>query len=370
MFNQLFEFKNIDFTSEPLFLGSGRNIARNDLNIQQGIQKITDDAMGKMWFKGDFPYSKDRKDYISFSPELRLLFLTNLKFQTTADSIAGRVVAEALAPITTNPQLETYWAIHQFFETAIHSPTYAEIIKAMPDDAKEIFDGIILDENIVGRFKDILVEFEDTVERNAIRMLVAKGVLDKSMYDEDAHKKSLVRSLYALNILESIKFKSSFITSFAFKENGLMSNSVDGIQKIQIDEIGHYGMTVNLINTMKKDPRYQFAFAEQEEYIVGMYKTALQVDKEYIKHLFASGAKLMGLNEQILTQYAEYNIHGVMRSIGLPHIVEKTFNPCIWANSYAKTGAVQSAQKEKVSGNYLLGITDTSTAEEFWSSLA
>ena len=47
--SHLFSKENIDFTHEPLFLGSGRNVARLDLNIEQHIQKQVDDALGLMW---------------------------------------------------------------------------------------------------------------------------------------------------------------------------------------------------------------------------------------------------------------------------------------------------------------------------------
>jgi len=230
--HNLFNPNNIDFTNEPLFLGSGRNVARNDLNIEQGIQKLTDNAQGLMWFKGDFPYKKDAKDFIKMTPELRNLYLKNFKFQTLLDSIAGRAVAEVFSPVTTNPQLELWWSTHQFFETSIHSPTYAEILKAMPTDIIEIFDDIIINDNILKRAKDIIDTFEDTIIHNARYNL---RHIEPEKYNENEHKKSIVMSLFALNILEAVLFKTSFVTSFAYKENGIMINATDAIQKIQLD---------------------------------------------------------------------------------------------------------------------------------------
>ena len=45
----IFTNKQIDFAKEPLFLGAGRNISRLELNIEQHIQKMTDNAIGLMW---------------------------------------------------------------------------------------------------------------------------------------------------------------------------------------------------------------------------------------------------------------------------------------------------------------------------------
>ena len=41
--------EEIDFTKEPLFLGSGRNVARLDLPISQWIKKRTEKALGLTW---------------------------------------------------------------------------------------------------------------------------------------------------------------------------------------------------------------------------------------------------------------------------------------------------------------------------------
>jgi ribonucleotide reductase beta subunit family protein with ferritin-like domain len=107
--NHLLNETHIEFSEEPLFLGSGRNIARLELNIEQHIQKATDNAVGLMWFATDFSYIEDAKDYALMEPKLRELFLKNLKFQQMADSAAARSVAECFIPCTTNPQLESWW---------------------------------------------------------------------------------------------------------------------------------------------------------------------------------------------------------------------------------------------------------------------
>ena len=116
MSNHLFNPNPINFTKEPLFLGLGRNITRLDLSSESHISKMTADAIGKLWFSGDFSVSKDGKDYINNEPKLNLLFMKNLKFQTLLDSLAARSVVEVFIPITTNPMLENWWYQHAFFE--------------------------------------------------------------------------------------------------------------------------------------------------------------------------------------------------------------------------------------------------------------
>ena len=96
--SHLFNKNDIDFSNEPLFLGTGRNITRLDLNIEQHIQKQTDNALGLMWFAQDFSYKDDAKDFSQMDSKQQILFLKNLKFQTLLDSVAARSVAEVFIP--------------------------------------------------------------------------------------------------------------------------------------------------------------------------------------------------------------------------------------------------------------------------------
>lgn len=364
MSNQLFNKTNIDFSTEPLFLGTGRNISRLDLNIEQHIQNQTKDALGLMWFATDFTYTEDAKDFESMDDKLKNLFLKNLKFQTLLDSIAGRTVAEVFIPITTNPQLESWWFQHGFMENNVHSETYAEIVKALPVNAKEIFDDIMINDHILSRAEAIVEKFEHTVIMNAKRLLKTND------YDLFEHKKSIVLSLYALNALEAVLFKSSFITSFAFKENGIMNSTGDAVKKIQLDEIGHYAMTVNLINRLKSDPEWAAAFDAVKNEARELYKTAIEADYKWIDYLFEENVILLGIGADILKQYVDYNAKIVMTSVGQEPLVDETFNPCTWDKKYKKSSNVQTAMKEKNSANYLLGKINPDSPQEFWESLS
>lgn len=360
--NHLFNPNPINFSKEPLFLGVGRNITRLDLSIEPHISKMTADAIGKLWFSGDFSVSKDGKDYINNEPKLNVLFMKNLKFQTLLDSLAARSVAEVFIPITTNPMLENWWYQHAFFECCIHSQSYADIIKGLPVDAKAVFDDIMINPAILKRAESIVACFEHTVKMNA-RMILG---ID---YDINAHKVSIVMSLFALNILEAVLFKSSFLTSFAFKENGIYSITADVISKIAQDEAGHYAMTTNLINRLRKDPEWAYIFHEQSANIDELYRKALLADYDWIDYCYTDDVRLLGVNNKVLKQYVTSNLHSVMTSVQQTPIVDKVDNPCIWASKYSRPSNIQTAQKEKTSGNYLLGVVSTDIKPEFWSAL-
>jgi len=355
--------KQIDFTKEPLFLGSGRNIIRLDLNVEQWIQKATDRALGLTWFKHDFSYTQDAKDFEQLTPELKVLYLKNLKFQQFLDSLATRTVTEVFKPVTTNPQLESWWTIHGFQED-IHHQSYAELIKALPVNSTKIFDDIMINPHILKRGKIIVNCFEDTIVHNA------KMSLQLEDYNVEDHKRSIIKSLYALNILENGLFQTSFITTFAFAENGIMESSGKSMGKIAKDEDNHAAMTVYLINRLKKNDDWKYLFKELEEEVTGMYLNAYEADKLWIEYLFEEHARLLGLSDKVLLEYSTYNIHKAMAAVGHPQFVEKiNNNPCSWAVKYTKTSNLQVALNESDGVNYLLGALNKDMTESDWKGL-
>jgi ribonucleoside-diphosphate reductase beta chain len=314
----------------------------------------------------DFSYQEDAKDYAGMQSDLAFMYLKNLKFQQMADSVAARSVAECFIPCTTNPQLETWWYQHAFFESNVHTQTYAEIVKALPINAKDVFDSIMIDQNILRRAQDVMVHFEALVIENS--KMILRETNPELGYNIESHKATIALALYALNILEAILFKSSFITTFAFKENGLMSSTGDSIKKILLDEIGHYSMTVNLINRLRADPEWIHIFASIEPRVLQMYSEAVGSDHAWVDHLFEDGVIILGISSDSLKGYVDYNAKVVMTSIGLKPLKEEVFNTCIWAKKYSKSSNVQTAQKEKNSANYLLGTLDTYVSNEDWDS--
>ena len=358
----IFDNKQINFVKEPWFLGEGRNVCRLDLNIEQHIQKMTDNAIGLMWFKQDYSYKSDAVDYSTMDSKLQVLFLKNLKFQTLWDSVASRTVSEVFLPITTNPQLEIWWTQHAFFEANVHSATYAEIIKALPVDAKEVFDDIMVNDHILERATPIVNIFDDTIMWNA------RKVLDVE-YDLFEHKKSILKSLYALNILEAMLFKTSFLTSFAFKENGLMDSTGIAITKINLDEINHYGMTVHLIRGLIDSPDWIHAFKEIEQEVRMLYASVILADGKWADYLYEDRPQLLGVNAPVLKEYVSYNARIVMNAVGIEPFEGATHDPCTWAKKYSKPSLIQTAQKEKDNANYLLGSLNVEITNDFWANL-
>lgn len=353
--------EEIDFTKEPLFLGSGRNVARLDLPISQWIKKRTEKALGLTWFPGDFSYVQDAKDFAQLTPKLQQLFLANLKFQTVLDSVATRTVAEVFLPITTNPQLEEWFVLHAFQES-IHSASYADLIKALPLNSTKVFDEIMVTPEIMERAQMIVDCFDDTIKHNALL------TVESDLYNIEDHNRSIIKSLYALNILEAGLFQTSFITTFAFGENGIMESSSKSMGKISADENNHYALTVYLINTLKKNSTYKYIFEELKPEIEAMYDAAAEADYMWIDYIFRDDARLLGLSKPVLVQYSDWNMAKARKAIGLSSTKGLT-NPCTWADKYTNISNQQNANNESDSAAYLLGKIDKHVPLEFYETL-
>ena len=346
----------IDFGEQPLFFGTdGRNIARLDINSEPFIDKMTKRHRSMFWLPHDVSYSQDAIDYTIMSENRREFFLKNLKFQTLLDSAATRGVLECFLPVCTSPQLESWLCVHGFMES-IHSDSYAEIIKALGIDASEVFDDIMVNGHILARGEEIVSYF------NNMHSVAAQWSIGPQVVS-DYKKEALVQALYMLNILENILFKTSFICSFAFAENGVMEGSTKTVQNINFDETLHYGMTIYLIKRLSKDPEYAQIFEDNKEWAVQRYQSAYDADIKWVDYLYETDPGLIGISSNILKAYSLYNIRQTMSKIGLDPIGSELDNPVPWATKYLSTGNVQTALNETDGVNYLFGSLDKDMEE-------
>jgi len=351
----IFDDKQIDFTEEPLFYGSGRNISRSDLNEEPFIDKLIDRHWSQIWFPHDFTYVQDATDYKNMSENRRLFFLKNLKFQTLLDSAAARGIAETLLPVTTNPTLERWWYVHGVFENAIHAKSYGDIVKAIGIDSSEVFDDIMKNEAILKRGEDIVDTFN--------QMHLVASNWNQNQITSNHKKEVLIKTLFMLNILENILFKTSFVCSFAFAENGVMEGSAKCLQKISIDEILHYTLTIYLIKKLRKYEEYKHIFEVVDPWAEEMYERAYIGDLEWIDYLYKSDPALIGLTKESLKNYSLYNISQTMKSVGLKPISNIDENPLPWVKKYMNTSNIQTALNETDGINYLVGIIDKDIKE-------
>lgn len=356
---------------EPIFLGQSVNLSRFDQQKYEIFEKLAEKSLSFFWRAEEVDLTRDRVDFANLSEHERHIFLSNLKYQSLLDSVQGRSPNIALLPIISIPELEALTEIWSFFEV-IHSRSYTHIIRNIVNEPHLIFDGIIENEEILKRAKDIAFYYDDLIEYSQWYNLLGEGkhqingkVMEVSVQEL---KKKLILCLISINALEGLRFYASFACSFAFAERKLMEGNAKIIRLISRDEAIHLNTTqtiLNIFRNFRDDADMSRWLYELEPEIIQIYQTVADQEKEWAKYLFKDGS-MVGLNESILCEYIEYLTDLRMSAIGLPVIFERKNNPLPWMSNWLSSDALAVAPQETEISSYLVGQIDASlNADEF-----
>ncbi|ELA08185.1 ribonucleotide-diphosphate reductase subunit beta [Moraxella macacae 0408225] len=350
--------------TEPMFFGQPVNVARYDQQKFPIFEQLIEKQLSFFWRPEEIDVSKDRLDFSNLADHEQHIFLSNLKYQTLLDSIQGRSPNAVLLPLVSIPELETWIETWSFSET-IHSRSYTHIIRNIVNDPSKVFDEIVENPYILERASDIAKYYDDLYETAQIFNLYGEGLhqihgktVKISLTDL---KKKLYLCLMAINVLEAIRFYVSFACSFAFAERKLMEGNAKIIKLIARDEALHLNGTqhmINLIQTSKDDLEMAEIAKECQAESVEIFRLAAEQEKAWAKYLFKDGS-MIGLNENILSQYVEYITNLRMEAIGLPSIfAHAKNNPLPWMNNWLSSDNVQVAPQESEITSYLVGQID------------
>lgn len=349
---------------EPMFFGQSVNVARYDQQKFEVFEKLIEKQLSFFWRPEEVDVSQDRIDYANLPEHEKHIFISNLKYQTLLDSIQGRSPNVALLPIVSLPELETWIETWSFSET-IHSRSYTHIIRNIINDPSVVFDGIVTNEHILERARDISKYYDDLIRSVALYQLLGEGTHTLNGQVETVSLRELKKKLYlclmSVNILEAIRFYVSFACSFAFAERKLMEGNAKIIKLIARDEALHLVSTQHMLNLMRNgqdDPEMVEIAKELEQECFEMFKASAEQEKEWAAYLFKDGS-MIGLNRDILCKYVEYITNTRMMAVGLkPAFEGANQNPIPWINAWLSSDNVQVAPQEVEISSYLIGQID------------
>ncbi len=367
-----FNQENNDALKEPMFFGKPVNVARFDQQRHSIFEKLIEKQISFFWRPEEVDVSKDRLDFQKLSDSEKHIFISNLKYQTLLDSVQGRSPNIAFLPIISLPELETWVETWSFFET-IHSRSYTHILRNLFTDPSDVFDDIVVNDEIKKRATDISRYYDDLIFATQLWQTQGEGshkTEDGSIYTVTMRelKRKLYLCMCSVNALEAIRFYVSFACTFAFAERELMEGNSKIIRLIARDENLHLTSTQHILNLWAKgkdDPEMAEIAAECQEESLAIFLKAVEQEKEWASYLFQHGS-MIGLNRDILCQYVEYIADERMRAIGLPTQFNISGNPLPWMNNYLMSDHVQVAPQESEISSYLVGQIDSEvSADEF-----
>ena len=340
----IFNTKNVDPMSQPLFLGKDLGVQRYDVVKYPAFKKLDSRQMENFWRPEEIELKKDRGDFKEMSDNEKFIFTSNLKYQTMLDSVICRGVPTLLEYVT-NTELEACMMTWQFFEK-IHSQSYSYIIQNVYADSSEVFEGIYEDKEIMKRAKSAMDDYNNLM-----------GMACESTKTADL-KKQIYMTIVSINILEAVRFYVSFICSFAFAENKKMVGNADIIKLIKRDEALHLANTQEILKILHKEEKEGFVKVAQQcqEDAIKMFENAAKEEKEWASYLFKDGS-IIGLNEAVLHQYIDWLCMSRRKAIGLPYDnVGK--NPIGgWTGPWMSSESVQVAPQEHEITSYKIGAS-------------
>ena len=358
----VFNKSHVDTKSQPMFFGAPLGVQRYDEYKYPVFDKLTTQMLGYFWRPEEVSLQKDRADYQSLRPEQKHIFTSNLKYQILLDSVQGRGPGMAFAPYCALPELEGAMNVWQFMEM-IHSRSYTYIIKNVYPNPAEVFDTILDDEKILKRANSVTASYDDFI--NDAQEYGQGRMWEKDWKDSPSSqwtihelKRKLYRAVANVNILEGIRFYVSFACSFAFGELKLMEGSAKIISLISRDENQHLVLTQNILKNWMNgdDPEMKQIADEERNNVIGMFRNAVEEEKEWAEYLF-SGGSMIGLNDKLLNQYVEWIANKRMKALGFDPIYDQPLrnNPLPWTQHWISSKGLQVAPQETEVESYVVG---------------
>jgi ribonucleoside-diphosphate reductase beta chain len=338
-----------DHTQVKAFFDNAPTIARYDKQKYGWIEKLTDRQLGFFWRPEEIDIYKDSKDFKELTEHEQHIFTSNLKRQILLDSVQGRAPTMAFGPICSLPELETWITTWTFSET-IHSRSYTHIIRNIYPNPSKIFDEIMDIEDIIDCAKDISKYYDEVIYLN--NKSAQNVLINYNIYE---HKKALWLALMSVNILEGIRFYVSFACSWAFAELKKMEGNAKIIKLIARDENLHLAGTQQLLKALQKEDEDFARIAEEtKNECIKLFVDAVEQEKMWAHYLFKDGS-MVGLSEQLLTQYIEWIAHKRMQIVGLQSPYKGGSNPLPWTQKWISGSEVQVAPQETEISSYIVG---------------
>jgi ribonucleoside-diphosphate reductase beta chain len=354
--------KNRDHTTSLAFLDplGGVGMQRYDTLKYRQFDKLTDKQLGFFWRPEEVDVLRDAKDYKDLTPWEQHIFTANLKRQILLDSVQGRSPSLGFLPITTLPEVETFIATWTFSET-IHSRSYTHIIRNIFSDPGRVFDEMLDIEEIILCANDITRYYDDLVEYSTAYQMLGPGshVINGKPREitEYELKKRLWLALASVNVLEGIRFYVSFACSWAFAELKKMEGNAKIIKFIARDENVHLAFTQQMLKLLPGDDAdYARIRTETQTEMIEMFESAVKQEKAWAEYLFRDGS-MIGLNQQLLSDYVDWIAHKRMTAIGLPTSFKGGSNPLPWTAKWIAGADVQVAPQETEISSYVVGGT-------------
>jgi len=359
----VFNINNTDWQTKnyKLFLGQepalydSINVIHPKLFNLYKLQKSID------WSEDEFNHEQSRMDMLSCPKNTYDIMVKNLSFQWTLDSVASRSIAPLLAPFVSNSEV---WAslMKQSEVECLHALSYSEIIRQTIRDTNEIFEQIMLNDEMVKRAHKVVEVFDSLQTAGA--MYTLKQIPNKDFTIEDI-RKVVLKGVVTLYCLERLQFMSSFAATFAIVEQGYFQSIGKTVQKIMQDELVHNQMDEAILEILVSKEGYDVVLEVIKGEVKEIIQAIVEQELSWNTYLFSEGRSIVGLNKTLLDEWVVWNAQIVYNTLGVEsEYPEVGKNPLPWMDNWMDLNKFQNAMQEADGNAYSLNVVKNDVEDE------
>jgi ribonucleoside-diphosphate reductase beta chain len=264
-------------------------------HVDQEIADLCDKQEASIWLSSDINLTHDSDDWNKLSQDEQSYLKQVLAFFAGADGIVGENLCLNFIKEVQIPEVRYFYYFQSMME-AVHSKTYSQLINTF----------ISSDEEKTELFK--------AIENNPIVKRKAQWCFD--YMDE---KLSFSERILGFLAVEGIFFAGSFAAIFWIRDRGFLANSLGVANEyISRDETMHGEFAALLYKKFCNDLSY--------ERVVEILVSACDIEKEFISS--ALPVKMVGMNQDLMSQYLEFVVDMWLLELNLPayYNVEQPFD--------------------------------------------
>ena len=270
-----------------------------ELDIWEMYKKM----QAAFWTAEEIDFSKDYEDFKKLSSNSQHFIKMVLAFFAASDTIVNMNLGKRFINEVTILEAQICYQFQTMIEN-IHSETYSLMI-----------DNIIRDKDEKDKLLNAIENY-DCIKKKADWAL--KWVESEAPY---------VQRVIAFACVEGIFFSGSFAAIFWLKKQNVMPGLCDSNELISRDESMH----TNFACLIKTKCTTQLSQSIVHE----MFKDAVSVEKEFICESLP--VSLLGMNDNLMSQYIEYVADRLLITLGYEKIWN-TANPLDFMESISMNG--------------------------------
>jgi ribonucleoside-diphosphate reductase beta chain len=254
-------------------------------HVDQDIVEMCDKQEANIWLSADINLTHDAQDWLKLTHDEQSYLKQVLAFFAGADGIIGENLCLNFIQEVQIPEVRYFYYFQSMME-AVHSKTYSQLINTFisSDDEKQELFKAIENNPIIKKKADWCFKYMDSSIPFNERILGFMAV-------------------------EGIFFAGSFAAIFWIRDRGLLANSLGVANEyISRDETLHGEFAALLYKKYFNDLSY--------DKVLEILVTACDIEKEFISN--ALPVKLIGMNQDLMSQYLEFVVDMWLVELGLP----------------------------------------------------